>query len=376
VKAAAGLVSLLVSLVVTLLAGCAGLALTLVVVAVPLWFAWKLYKSGLFDAKVWTTALDNAIPAPGTGSGGDQFVKRTTCKSCGSPKVKPSQSAYVYCDFCGEMMDWDFKAACSDKRSRAPGPAYEGMLATLQPQLDRARLAGDRPAYLEIQKKLWLTYVTACPAAMSPRIGDPRYRDRIVEYQAQLQTEADLDPQVKGAFDYQMLAVRQLVWNRANPFQPKVDGASFDTLLEAVLACQRAYAEKAESTGLLEKHPDHPTREILLRVGVSALVQGWMPYLDKADADRTLGRTGLKGEYIKFEPIEELHGTCEGCSAKLDVPKGAKRVLCHHCGAYAAVGGGKLPCHGCGSPIEISPAAAVIACGSCGATLARMRTAA
>ncbi len=361
------------SLVVGVLGACAGLAGALVAVAIPAFVVWKMHRAGVFDPETWNRLLvfqPVSLPKP-TGAG---FVKRATCRSCGSPKVKPSLNAYVYCDFCGELTDWDFRAAMSDRRSRAPGPAYEGLLARHRATLERARAAGDRATYLEIQRELWGSYVDACPAAMSPRIGDPRYRERIVAYQAELQTEADLDPAVKSCLDRQQEEVGRLTWDRSNPFQPRVGSESFARLTEAVLETQRAYTEKAETTGLLARHPDRPTGEMLLRVGVSALVQGWMPYLAKDDADRLLRRTGLDGEYVAFTPIEEIGGACDGCGAHIDAPKGAKRVLCHHCGAYVAVGGGAMPCHGCAAPIEIAPGVAVFACGSCGARVSRLQT--
>ncbi len=52
------------------------------------------------------------------------LVKVGTCKACAAPRTTPSRSAYVHCDQCGQLTDWDFKAAMADKRSKAPGPAY------------------------------------------------------------------------------------------------------------------------------------------------------------------------------------------------------------------------------------------------------------
>lgn len=365
--------SLVVSLLAAAAALCGGLLTAAVSIAIPGFVLWRLHRAGAFDPAAWQLAVTTpgAIPK----GAGAQYVKRTDCRSCASPKVKPSLNAYVYCDFCGELTDWDFRAAMSDRRSRAPGPAYEGLLARHRAALERARVAGDRGAYLEIQRELWGAYVDACPAAMSPRIGDPRYRERIVAYQAELQTEADLDPAVKACLDRQGEEVGRLQWDRSNPFQPRVGSESFARLTDAVLDTQRAYTEKAEASGLLARHPDRPSGELLLRMGVSALVQGWMPYLSKDDADRLLRRTGLDGEYAAFTPIDEIHGACAGCGAHLDAPKGAKRVLCHHCGAYAAVGGGRLPCHGCGAPVDIAPDAAAFACGACGARVSRLATA-
>src|SRR5437868_3347779 len=43
-----------------------------------------------------------------------QFVKRVNCSQCGAPKTLPSATAYLYCDYCGALMDYDFRIANAD----------------------------------------------------------------------------------------------------------------------------------------------------------------------------------------------------------------------------------------------------------------------
>ena len=43
------------------------------------------------------------------------FVKRVNCRKCGAPKLLPSATAYLYCDFCGTLMDYDFRLANAKK---------------------------------------------------------------------------------------------------------------------------------------------------------------------------------------------------------------------------------------------------------------------
>ena len=40
-----------------------------------------------------------------------QFIKRINCPRCGAPKTLPSTTAYLYCDYCGSLMDYDFRLA-------------------------------------------------------------------------------------------------------------------------------------------------------------------------------------------------------------------------------------------------------------------------
>lgn len=303
---------------------------------------------------------------------GPPIVKRTVCRGCGAPKVKRTLSAYVYCDYCGELCDWDFRAALADRRSKQPGPAYEQILARTRTALDAARTAGDAVAYETVQKQIWEAFAAACPAALSPRIGDARYRERWIAFSAAHTTAAELDPACKATFDAQQAATRALQWDRSNPFQPRAVTSTFWPLVDAVNANQKAWAQIAEDRGLLDRHPDHPTADLLRRMGTSAFVQGWVPFLTKADADLLLESTGLSGEYVRVEPKPVRDGKCPACAAPLEVVDGAKRVLCHACGHLAGVGGGSLPCHGCGAPIELPASGALFACPNCEAELRMM----
>ncbi len=40
-----------------------------------------------------------------------EFVKQVSCPACGAPKRLPSKTAYLYCDHCGALVDYDFRLA-------------------------------------------------------------------------------------------------------------------------------------------------------------------------------------------------------------------------------------------------------------------------
>lgn len=35
------------------------------------------------------------------------IVRKVRCPSCSAPKITKARTAYVYCDYCGQLMDWD-----------------------------------------------------------------------------------------------------------------------------------------------------------------------------------------------------------------------------------------------------------------------------
>lgn len=386
------LFGIVVTVVTVFVSVCIGLLATVVSVALPIGIMWFVYQqvrdgkatvvvSGPF-AHVLASAAgsssgsptgSSAAASPAFAASGPQFVKRTRCRACGAPKVQRSFNAYVYCDFCGLLVDWDFQACLADKRSRLPGPTYEALLRSLHPKLAAARTADDRVAYRAAQVTIFDAYATACPAALPPRIGDPAYRKRLVVWQAESQADLDFDPEVAASLARQSAAVTALVWDRQNPFAPKIQPGSFDSLLDAVLAHQVTTTERLAAGGWLERHPDHVTAELFRHIGVSALVQGWMPFLKDGEANRVLARTGLKGEYDEVVPQTLRTGQCPSCGAGMQVVEGAKRVLCVSCGHLAGTGVGTVACHGCAAPVSLPEHGSLYACPHCEAELRMMR---
>lgn len=356
-----GLAVTLFTVLVTLVVVLFTVVVSLVSAILPFVLMWWLFTQ--------LGAMNLSVPMTPVGP---VMVKRTVCRGCGAPKIKRVLSAYVYCDYCGELADWDFRAALADKRSKQPGPAYVALLRERGPAIAAAKVANDAVAYEAVQRELWETYAKVCPAALSPRIGDEAYRKRWVAFSAAHFTAAELDPMCQATFDAQSAATNAIVWDRSDPFSPRVVPSTFWPLLDAVTANQKAWMQIAADRGLLEMHPDHPTEDLLLRMGTSAFVQGWMPFLKKAEQDEMLARTGLGGEYVRPEEKPVRNGKCPCCNAPLEVVEGAKRVVCLACGHLAGVGAASLPCHGCGAAVELPANGALFKCGQCDAELRMM----
>ena len=151
----------------------------------------KLRKLLTDPGSPWVT-LAWDLPLTAQAGGQRHLVKKVVCQGCGAPKAIPPKTAYVYCDHCGELCDYDFRIACS-RPAALPGPAYENLRAQIAVGLDNAKKKGDRKSYKEVQKRLYEAYVVECPMACPPRVGDAGYRARYVEYFASTATDNDFE---------------------------------------------------------------------------------------------------------------------------------------------------------------------------------------
>ncbi len=302
---------------------------------------------------------------------GPVYVKRTSCRACGGPKVTRPKTGYVYCDYCATLIDWDFQVAISTKGSALPGPQYEILAAQLKPELDAALAALDRPRYYRAQYTLYALYVQLCPASLSPRVGDPAYRAAFVDYTAKTTTEQDFDPATAATTAAMDDAVKKLQWINAGGAM-QCAPATFWPMWDAVVAKIQASIDINGRTGLLAQHPDGAPADLLLRMGLSAMVQGWLPYLGAADSERLLAVSGMKGEYVAVQPPPTTESPCSGCGGALHIVQGAKRVVCESCGRVNDLGAGSIACPTCGGHVPIGEGN-LASCPFCRADLRAMR---
>lgn len=288
------------------------------------------------------------------------YAKKIQCRACGGPKVTRSRTAFVYCDYCGTFTDFDFQIACKTQGSAMPGPAYEMLLAQMTPRLDAARKHGDRIAYLDCQVRLYGAHVEACPASYSPRVGDPAYREAIVSFYAGTCTISGFDPGMRQHQDRVDAAVSALAWE--GPMNAlKARPSTFWRMCDAVLAQTEASLALLVRDGILDRHPDGVTPTLQAQISHSMFVQGWLPYLREADAERLLDRTGLRGEYGECPEPRTFARFCSSCGADLPIAPGARRVLCETCGLYTAA----FPCPHCGGPFPPQETGTVLTCPYC-----------
>jgi hypothetical protein len=279
----------------------------------------------------WTTDLEVSLVDPAT----QPRVLAASCPGCGAPRTRPSPSAYVYCDFCGQLMDYDLAVAMANPMQQ-PGPVYVQLHAQLAPALSAAREGGQRETYRALQRQLFAAWVDACPTAVPVRIKEPAYREAYAAWLAEAQVVADFDADARDKEGAMHQAVAQLQFIRAGAVV-RVPGERFSALADAMFAYESRRDELCVEHGVYALHPDGASRELQRRIGWSMFAQGWLPMLEPDVAQTLLARTNLAREYRALAPAATRATSCTHCGGPLQVVEGARRVVCEHCGRLADV---------------------------------------
>jgi len=296
-----------------------------------------------------------APPEPG-------FVKRCTCVVCGAPKKLPTVTAYVYCDYCASLIDYDLRRA--GEGDTAPDPAYAATVNSTQAAARQAAAAGDRDAYRGLQRRVFEAYVTGVPMAVSHRArNDSGYRDAYVGYMAEAATARAFDPAcqaLEGEMRQRVMGLRY----SGNMMSPTVAPESFwpmvDTMEKQLAAGKVLY----RSAGLAELDPDH-AEHLTGKLGWSGFCQGWLGMLPAEAATQLLDRAGLANEYVPVEAVDGQPRHCGGCGAEFSALPGATAIICEGCGRTMDLGSAEIPCASCGAVMTLPAGADRTACPFC-----------
>lgn len=151
-------------------------------------------------APAWATiaeSLQGLVESAGRPSlfAHSEIVKQVDCPRCGAPKRLPSKTAYLYCDHCGCLVDYDFRLANSGTNAGLTNTVFHQLMAPVQVYLQQARLAEDADRYRELLRGVFAEWIRQCPQAVSPRAkSDDAFRRKMVDYCVESALSKDFDP--------------------------------------------------------------------------------------------------------------------------------------------------------------------------------------
>lgn len=300
------------------------------------------------------------------------FVKKTTCHNCGGAKTLAPKTAYVYCDFCGSLTDYDFQKACENPQSAMPGPAYEALVRDTNADAQLARQTKDRDKFYEIQARLFDRWVDLCPNAVSPRAKkDPEYRAQLVKYMATTAAVNEFDETFQGYASKVNEQVRGIQWEGMFP-KMIAKSETFWPMYQTVKEQLEHSFSVLKAQGVLDMHPDQAPESLQRRMTYSMFCQGWLPTLAEADSEKMIADAGLKGEYSKLEPTETDLRHCGGCGSDLESVKGGKAMVCEECGTVIDIEHPEVNCQNCAGMISFPVGKNRLQCPYCQAEAQRM----
>jgi len=306
-------------------------------------------------------------------------------------KQLPSTTAYVYCDFCGALADWDFNTACSAGNA-LPGPAYEALARQLAPSMNHAKLNRDVASLKVLYTQLFTRHIELCPSSYSPRIKSPDYRTRYLDYYSDMMIVRDFEPLVahlSGLLNQRIAQLRQAHFLgsggmavgffglviASQQMSTQFPDPEFWAVYQTFREQYRAHMAGMSQWGVLAKYPDPVTPELLERIGISAFVQGWLSWISPNMQGWLLDDAKLRDAYVDVTPPALVLRRCGRCGTRVDAVTGSWCVVCFTCGEKLDVKQPEVTCPGCGGPSSVVDGTQGFVCPFCGVRAERVRDA-
>jgi DNA-directed RNA polymerase subunit RPC12/RpoP len=300
-----------------------------------------------------------------------EFVKKVDCSQCGGSKRLPSVTAYLYCDYCGALMDYDFRKANADTNAGLTNTVFHHLAAPRQASMMAAKNNGDIEGYRTCMRTIFTEWVRQCPQAVSPRCAnDADFRDRMITYLVESAVSKEMDPAQQPLEAEMQVRASSLVRVPMGNDAWRVENGFWEYAELFKKQMELAYAHMAD-TGGTALDPDDAPPGVPIRMEYSTFCQGWLAHLSATDGEKLLDLYGLSGEYEPFEEIDTEPRQCGGCGAHLTTLPEATAVICDGCGRKLDIGGGTSPCQGCGAPLSFPVGVNQLSCPYCEMAAAR-----
>jgi LSD1 subclass zinc finger protein len=294
-----------------------------------------------------------------------EYVKQVDCAACGAPKRLPSKTAWLYCDHCGTLIDYDFRLANFGTNAALTNQVFMYLVRPVQQEMEKAVVLKDKDRYRELLRPVYAEWMRQVPQALSPRAtSDEDFRQRTLDYLVECWVAREFNPQAHGVGDQLAAATRAVrkhpqpdgselvddsIWPVAQLFKQQMD-MSYQTLVQV---------------GVTDMEPEHTPVQIQLRMEYSVFIQNWLPKIPPAQVDRFLAFFGISNSYAKADVTGAQTRKCGSCGDELQTVPGAQAVVCESCGRKLDIAGGEVPCSNCGAPLSFPVGVAAIECPYC-----------
>ena len=300
------------------------------------------------------------------------YVKQVDCAQCGAPKRLPSKTAYLYCDYCGTLVDYDFRAANFGTNAGITNQVFSFLMAPVQADAERAIVLRDRDRYRELVRPVYAEWLRQCPMSASPRVtSDEEFRHRATDFWVESMVVREFTPQIRAVND-QLRAATNAVRRYPQPGGAELVDDSIWPVARLFKQLTDMSFQVAQENGVLDLEPEGTPLAVLHRMEYSCWCQNWLPKLPPDLAAQILAFFGIRNDYAQATPVGAQARKCGGCGDELRALPDARVVVCESCGRTLDIAGGEVPCQSCGAPLSFPVGVTALECPYCHAGTSRV----
>ena len=288
------------------------------------------------------------------------LARKLTCYSCGANKINEVATGYIYCDYCGEFIGYDFEKIQSESTSifdyeyfqkyQQWPPETQEYLSIIQ-NIGTAMKEKDGAKYVEYAHKLQELEIKLFPNRFSPKMKLEQYRKQFLNYYKHFLEDKVAD----NFFEEQIVLQQQMAEMQAGLTTEYVDYKpvwKYDEKLEKYFDeikdfCRKS-TEKTMNYPSIEYFPE-PVNEAYSELLYKQTINAYTQNLDKEAFEKIVEYLGLKTQYIEVPEVKIEKKECSFCGAPMNIPEGSTKSVCEQCGNAVYIQSGEIDCVNCGA---------------------------
>ncbi|MBE2247568.1 MAG: hypothetical protein IAE67_09950 [Candidatus Competibacteraceae bacterium] len=299
-------------------------------------------------------------------------VRKLKCSSCGANKVVANATSYMYCDYCGEFIGYDFERMSQEVMSKLSSESrdtdtYNSYMETVT-RLGEATSQKDVNAFEKAVIDLHHIEIDLFPERYSPKMKQQAYRNQYNEFYKRFWAE-----RLQNHFFEEQDALQKEMASCMPDFvytlhEGKITYAFNDAMKKYFDIAKRYAKDSAQKTMASDSIMYYPER---MKEGVEDMmfkqtIAGFARMLDADSFKEALSYLGLVNEYIEIPDVILKEEPCLGCGHPFLYPENAQKIVCEQCGVENKPAQHALSCMNCGCDFVPDMQKMETACPQCG----------
>jgi len=313
---------------------------------------------GLFEAKArlrTAELMQPALPLPAPETSQVVFAHR--CHGCGGHKMTRPRTAYIYCDYCAKLFDYDWELVQDTLFGLDPYDLFALLHDPVRPALKESREAGDWDRYRQIWYWVYDADMEIAPRSWSPRIGDPAYREAMARWSVETCVVRNTSKDLQQAID----DLHEQIEEISDAPEIEIPTLQLAALRKQLETETGIYADH----GLLTSHPDELDADTYHRINLAIHLRSCIEGVDGEARQRAIESSGLARSIVQVPPSDATRSVCGRCGGQLLVLADSHRVVCEACGIVLERSQRRFSCPGCAAPVLITSGEHHLQCGFC-----------
>ena len=300
------------------------------------------------------------------------LVRKIKCPACAGIKINKITTGYIYCDYCGNLMGFDMTTMHEETAEVFSADNYKNELQlkfnAAVNRMAEAKKEKNREAFIQAMVEMHETEFELFPKRYGPKAKQPSYRQRYLNFFKEMynekisddyfdENEKQLKPLVEASLKLTYKIENNLpVYEFDDQFKKWID-LNVDFIKNSITV-----TNNANYLNLYPEYFSSSTPEIMLKNSLSNMLSLY----DNETIKKTIDYLGMKEEYIEIDPVPLSSFPCVLCAHPLQIPDGAKSIVCEDCGTKNQLQTKEIECLNCGASYKKS--GEDVLCPSCGAS--------